>query len=464
MNASRRRRLFRLAALALVPALLVALELGLRVSGALMPAPPQLPGGWARGHLKVSSSVRQQLLERQGSGDAARVRTSRRMVRDHFMHDVAFAPRPGPGTLRVFCFGGSATLGVPVENRPGQPFPDRLQHHLAQAGVQAEVYNLGGASFGSDQVVTLVKEVVKYGPTALVVYSANNEFFNYHLELVQHNRAWVAAPLRRLKVLELGHRALRWSGISAAPDAPADDPRDPQASVRRQEALVAGVMGDTLQRMAPGSATARLPGGRLERADVHHAAVVKRYAANLEAMARLAGAAPNKVSLLLVEVPRNLRNKPVLSLSDPNLGAVAAMRLARALDRGKQAAGAGQHQQAAAAYGEALELDPGYAAAHFGRGQAWLRLGRRAAAVKDLEHAVELDMNPGRPVQAQSRAVRQVAARHAHVTHVDLEPALKVHQDPGRGRQIFHDICHLTPRGYDLVAQQVAAALLKQLK
>ena len=202
----KKRRLGFKAAAVLVPVVLVVGAEGvLRLTWTEQAAPPSTPGGWGKGALVVTPQTRQQLLEqvRNEAGKVTAVRTGRRMVRDHFMHDLSWSPQPAPGTFRVFCFGGSATHGVPFEKKKGVPFPDRLQAHLRDAGVKAEVFNLGGASFGSDQVLELVKEVLRYGPSALVIYSANNEFFNYHLELVELNRSWVPRKLERFKLLVL---------------------------------------------------------------------------------------------------------------------------------------------------------------------------------------------------------------------------------------------------------------------
>ncbi len=428
------RLAFKLAAV-LIPVVLVFAAEGVARLAWTEDAPaPSTPGGWGKGALVVTPRTRQQLLEpvRDAAGKVTAVRTGRRMVRDHFMHDLSWTPQPAPGTFRVFCFGGSATHGVPFERKKGVPFPDRLQHYLRAAGLQAEVINLGGASFGSDQVLELVKAALEYRPSALVVYSANNEFFNYHLELVELNRAWVPRKLEKIKLLALARRALGRSDAAAPKpeprrkdpppkDAPRGGPPEQDAHVQRQEKLVADIMADTLARA---EASVKKTGERYQRADAHHEAVVQRYEANLSAMAKMAAA--SKVKLIIAKVPANLMAKPTLSLPRP----------------GRAAAG-----------------DPWYAETHYKRGVE--RLGRRdSRAVTDLRNALELDMNPGRPVLAMDRVVMRVTAR-TEALMVDLEPAFGTGKDPTRCRDYFHDTCHLTAKGYDVLAREVAKVLVK---
>ena len=505
-SGNKRRWGFRLAAVLIPVVLVLGAEGGLRLTWTEEAPAPSTPGGWGKGALVVTPHTRQQLLEqvRDAAGKVTAVRTSRRMVNDHFMHDLSWSTRPAPGTFRVFCFGGSATHGVPFEKKKGVPFPDRLQAHLRAAGKNAEVFNLGGASFGSDQVLELVKEVLEYGPSALVVYSANNEFFNYHLELVALNRSWVPRRLEKIKLLAVARKLLgRSDETAAAPqkDEPRDDRPGPEprkdeprkdeprrdeprkneprkdeprkdeprrdeprkdepggseqdAHVRRQEKLVADIMTDTLARAKD---PVRKNGERFERADAHHLSVVRRYEANLAAMVDMA--AKKNVTLVIVKVPANLMARPTLSLHHPDLGSAAAFD--EAMVRGQKADRARQPRVAIKAFGLALETDPWFALAHYQRGRARLNSKDAARAVVDLRNALELDMNPGRPVAAMDRVVGRVTGK-GKALMVDLEPAFGTTADPSRCRDYFHDTCHLTARGYDVLGQEVARVLVKE--
>ena len=478
----KRRWGFRLAALLIPLVLVLGAEGVLRLTWTEKGRPPSRPSGWGKGALVVTPHTRQELLEqvRDEAGKVTAIRTSRRMVRDHFMHDLSWTPRPAPGAFRVFCFGGSATHGVPFEKKKGVPFPDRLSAYLGAAGVKAEVINLGGASFGSDQVLELVQEVLQYGPSALVIYSANNEFFNYHLELVALNRAWVPRRLEKIKLLALLRKALGTSDPVVGGDEPGKDepPKDEprkneprkneprkdepppegepgqEAHVRQQEKLVAEIMADTLARA---EAPVRKTGARFQRADAHHLGVVRRYEANLSAMARMA--AKKKVKLVIVKVPANLMARPTLSLHRPGVGSTSSFD--QAMAGGQKADRARRPDQAIEAFGQALEQDPWYALAHYQRGRARLNNKDATRAVVDLQNALELDMNPGRPVMAMDQVVRRVTAKGAALM-VDLEPAFGTTANPSRSRDYFHDTCHLTARGYDVLGREVARVLVKK--
>ena len=313
--------------------------------------------------------------------------------------------------------------------------------------------NLGGASFGSDHVVMLLQQVLRYGPSALVVYSGNNEFFNYDLELVNRNREWSGVGERRILVLEW----LRFVFGGA------DDGDHPEARLRDQERLVADVMHSTLSALGADARPGWKDGERIQRVDRHHRAVTERFTRNLEDLRRLVAAAPAPRPLLLIaEVPANLLDPPMLALHDPGLGASDLDRWTGLMDRGETLMEEGSPGAAARVFREAAQLDPVHAMAHHRLGRALLAAGDRRGAARALSNALEMDMDPGRPVAAINGAVRDLA-REGGVILVDLEPVFGVRENPAASTEMFHDACHLTQRGYDLLAGQVAAVLLENL-
>jgi lysophospholipase L1-like esterase len=382
------------------------------------------------------------------------------------MRPVSFARAPRPGRPRVLCFGGSATLGLPYLDRPQLAFPARLAHHLRRAGVEAEVINLGAASFSSDHVLELVTATAGAGAAALVVYTANNEFLVYHEHLADLNRGRVFARVGRLHVITALRRALGLEGATpAAVVSRAEHQRGPQwQRTLAQRALVRGMIKDAIQRGGAAARPAPGPAGHLERRDRHHRVVMERYRANLAAVAAVARGASPRPLLVLVEVPTNLYHEPILSMHDPALGEADARAHRQALRRGRRRMARGEYAAAARAFAGAVAIDPLHAGGYYGRGRARLRLGQRAAAVRDLQAAVELDASPGRPVAAQGRIVRDLAARDRGVLHVDLEPALGLRADPRRAAELFADACHLTVEGYDRIGRALAEALAPRLR
>ncbi len=442
--------MFRLAALALVPMLLLVAELGLR---AVEPPQPSLdlPQGWSGDARIVSTGSRQLPLERYSADDgSARIRTTKDMVDSRFMHPVDYNLERPEGVLRVFCFGGSATLGVPVEATPELTFPGQLQALLAAAGVQAEVINLGGASFGSDRVVELMAQAVEHQPSVLVVYSANNEFFEYALALHERNADRGDAAFERRSGSRLVRGLWRLSDRVKGRDAALPSP---DALEQRQQALVRTAVEIELAR-DPGSAP-QADGEGFRRRDTPYRDVVSRYAANLERMAALAR---DVAPLVLVVVPANLAQEPFQAVHDPSMSERQIAAWERSVGQAQVLLEGGDAQAAVALLDTAIQQDPIHARAHWLRGKAWLELGDQRQASRDLHAALELDVAPGRPVTAQAEAVRS-RADPPRVLVVDPTLNFEAVGLASGGQGHFHDACHLVPEGYGLLARHVARAL-----
>lgn len=438
--------LLRLSALAMGLALVGGLELALRASGAWADPPaPRLPAGWDQGARLVE---RQQgpLLEPFTLHGAPAWRTARGLVERRFLHDLAWTHAPPPGLRRVFAFGGSTTLGVPVEDTVERTFPARLAEGLRSLSVQAEVLNLGGASFGSDQELALMGEVALHGASDWVLYSLNNEFFQAGLAIYQENASY---PTTRLH-LQRWHLFRALQGLLARRTSPA-----PLAEVVGQQRLVvARVVEATLRD--PAARPARDERGRWTRRDPVHAAVIARFRANLlrmEALAAQAGA-----RLFLVDVQPHLQQAPWLSLHDPAVGALTRARVEDAVARSAAARAAGLSAEAEGLARRAVEGDPMYAAGWHALGMALLDQGRLDPARAALQDALELDMDPGRPPRGLSQALAEVSADGGSV-RVSLDGLWSAPDAGPFGARLFHDSCHLTPQAYDRLGMHLAMTL-----
>ena len=126
--------------------ILIASEMLLRVSGRfnIEIKPPEMPENWKSTGIPAAGQPNATLLITKGNQVVLSP-----MAQSH-MKTPAFNVQPA--TKRIFAFGGSATLGVPVENTPPMTVPGQLSDMLSKVGLQNETLNLGGASFGSDHV------------------------------------------------------------------------------------------------------------------------------------------------------------------------------------------------------------------------------------------------------------------------------------------------------------------------
>lgn len=107
-------------------------------------------------------------------------------VKNRYFTRVAFLPSTSPdyfvvpkpaGTFRIFCLGGSTTVGFPywynasfssfLADRLHRTFPDR----------QIEVINLGMTATNSYTALDMAREIVDYEPDCVIVYDGHNEFY-----------------------------------------------------------------------------------------------------------------------------------------------------------------------------------------------------------------------------------------------------------------------------------------------
>lgn len=87
-----------------------------------------------------------------------------------------FSSRKEPDTTRIFCFGGSSTLGPNLNFK--ETYPYYLQQNLDKkfAGKKFEVINAGVMAYTMQRINSLFKEeVINYDPDIITVYAAYND-------------------------------------------------------------------------------------------------------------------------------------------------------------------------------------------------------------------------------------------------------------------------------------------------
>ena len=107
-------------------------------------------------------------------------------VKNRYFNQVDFNPTTSPeyflmpkpeGTFRIFCLGGSTTVGYPYwYNGSFSSFlRDRLQATFPAKKI--EIINLGMTATNSYTVLDMAGDVVSYEPDLLLVYDGHNEFY-----------------------------------------------------------------------------------------------------------------------------------------------------------------------------------------------------------------------------------------------------------------------------------------------
>jgi tetratricopeptide (TPR) repeat protein len=107
-------------------------------------------------------------------------------VKSRYFSQVSFNPGPSPerflvskpsGTYRIFCLGGSTTVGYPYwYNGAFSSFlRDRLKTLFPHRNI--EIVNVGMTATNSFTVLDMSKELVHYQPDLFIAYDGHNEFY-----------------------------------------------------------------------------------------------------------------------------------------------------------------------------------------------------------------------------------------------------------------------------------------------
>lgn len=422
----RRSRLARLLAGALLAALAVgALELLLLAAG-VEPL--------ARRHDPYVGFAPRPLFEPDGSGRLVTAPGKRRLF-----NEQSFAAVKPPGTVRVFCLGGSTTYGRPYDDRGSfAAWLRALLPALDPARVY-EVVNAGGISYASYRVAVLMEELAGYEPDLFVVYTGQNEF------LEQRTYADVLARPRWFLALSSALASLRSFTLAHALVAPDAPPLGGGREVLSDE--VAPILDRTF---GPDDYT---------RDDRLRGVVVEHFEHELRRMVALARGAGAEI--VLVTPASSLRDcAPFKSVPDAGLDADARARLERLVAEGATARRAGALEPAIAALGEATALAPRHALAWYELGEALAAAGRAEPARQALQRALDEDVCPLRAIGPLVDAVRRVA-RDEDVPLVDFEAAVRARAPGGApGAELFLDHVHPTLDGYGRLADLIVETLV----
>jgi len=92
-----------------------------------------------------------------------------------------FALKKMAGTFRIFCIGGSTTLGWPFQDILS--YPDFLNLELKDVlpTRRVEVINAGFGNMDSSSDIPLIKELLRYDPNLILIYEGRNELQNFAL-------------------------------------------------------------------------------------------------------------------------------------------------------------------------------------------------------------------------------------------------------------------------------------------
>ncbi|MEC7241175.1 MAG: hypothetical protein VXW32_08035 [Myxococcota bacterium] len=348
-------------------------------------------------------------------------------------------PRPfpvekSPNTKRIFAFGGSAVHGYGF-TRAGA-WPDKLEEQLASAwpGQRIEVVNAGAIAWSSQQLLSLVKDVLdNYEPDALVVVSGNNElleWFDARKYLPPEALSGWVNSIKRARLLRKS-RLYQWLNARIDEDAG----RWGQTEFSDDEAL-------------PWKERARM-------SDADRDFAVQSYRWNLSRI--LTEAAKADVPVVLGTVPVNWLESPAsFEFADAPQDAHREV-LQQILTDLREGRTAEADRKLASLLDDVPEALFAYEAGRLAR-----ELGQSERAKKWLAEAIRLDENPHRALPEINRTVRELASRAD--AFLDIESLLMATSDDGilDTHQVY-DYCHLRPSSHSHVAEALAQLFVEEI-
>jgi tetratricopeptide (TPR) repeat protein len=366
-------------------------------------------------------------------------------VKSRYFSRVSFTPDPSPedfpiskppGTFRIFCLGGSTTVGYPywyngafssfLRDRLKALFPDR----------SIEIVNVGMTATNSYTVLDLSKDLMKHEPDLFIVYDGHNEFYGA-LGVASNDRVssarWMTLLYLRMVhlrtfqlvgdvVLELmsvfGKAPIDYSSRSTMMEQVARGENVPYGSDRYVQAL--GIFKQNLEDLR-------------DLCRTHH------------------------IPLILGTQASNLRDQhPFISNNATGISQQQQSRFQQLHQRGLELQSRGLLDPATALFRSAISIDTLYADAHYRLAQCLDAEGRGREAYPEYVLARDYDELRFRMDSKFNNLVRSMDDNE-HCFVADIETAFKsLSEDSLIGNNLILEHLHPNVRGNFLIAKEYA--------
>jgi tetratricopeptide (TPR) repeat protein len=368
-------------------------------------------------------------------------------VRHRYFTQVSFAPSTSPdyflvpkpaGTYRIFCLGGSTTVGFPYWfNSAFSSFlRDRLQAAFPDRSV--EVINLGMTATNSYTVLDMASDVLEYQPDLILVYDGHNEFYGAlgaaSRESLGGSR-WLSRlslSLAHVKTYRLARDIINAFGTLMGGE---DDPAS------------RGTMMERLSRgktVPLGSATYR--------------ECLDAFSANLRDLKELCAA--RGVPVILGTQASNLRDLAPFVSSQPADSAIQGrVQFNASFNAGTEHRLNGEFDAALASFRAAASLAPGHAETHYRIAQCLDTLGRPSEALPEFVAARDLDELRFRTSSNFNNVIRSMDDGHLMFC-ADIESLFASVSPHGTiGHNLVLEHLHPTAYGQFLMARAYAGSM-----
>lgn len=373
------------------------------------------------------------------------------LVKNRYFSQVNFSPDPSPeyflvskprDTFRIFCLGGSTTVGYPywyngafssfLRDRLRTLFPDR----------SIELVNLGMTATNSYTVLDLSKDLIKLKPDLLIVYDGHNEFYG---ALGVASKARIANA-RWMTLLYL--RMVHLRTFQLAKNVLSD---------------LRGLMGKTpLDYSNRGTLMEQVAGGQNVpyKSDMYIQAhtIFRQNLAELAKLCRI-----HHIPLILGTQVSNLREQfPFISNHSPGISRQQRSQFQQLYKNGLELQSKCLQDSAIVFYRSAISLDSLYADAHYRLAQCLDAKGEKQEASSEYILARDYDELRFRTDSKFNNLIRSMAD-HQNCFVADIETVFKaLSQDSLIGNNLILEHLHPNARGHFLIAKEYARRMREQ--
>lgn len=369
-------------------------------------------------------------------------------VKRRYFSRVPFNPSTSPdffsdpkpeGTFRIFCLGGSTTVGYPywyngsfssfLRDRMSRLFPDRT----------LEIINVGMTATNSFTVVDMAKDLLAYEPDLLIVYDGHNEFYGA-LGVASNESAGNARWMAKLYL-----KLIHFKSFLALQDIVGFA----TGFFSSDELTHTGMT--MMERLAKGQLVPR--GGEL------HTAGLEAFKANLHDLLMMTG--EKNIPVLLGAQVSNLRDlPPFVPVDSSSADRQLLEQIGTGLLDGERLFALGEFEKALNTFRQVLAIAPLRPDVHFNLARCLDTLGRYSEAEAHYLTARDFDLLRFRTDSDLNKAMQEIAGQYKHATFVDMEDVYRRHSPHGLiGNALLVEHLHPNSQGFFLMGKAYADAM-----
>ncbi len=364
-------------------------------------------------------------------------------------NDQSFPKIKADNSYRIFCMGGSTTVGRPYLDSTSFCGWLRVFLQTVDPSRNWEVINAGGVSYASYRVARLMNELVQYQPDLFILYLGQNEF----LEERSYSDL-KKMPNWLLETDSLLSKTRTYAAVKATIDTIKSG--SPEKAGQQQTQLSSEVEEILRHTRGPTS---------YHRDEKLKQQIIEHYRLNLLRMSQIAREVDAEI--IFVNPIANLKDmSPFKSEHKEGLTDEEKLKWEALFQQGIKNNNEGRYIEAIESYRQALTIDDRYAELHFHLGRAQFSLGGFEAAEASFLRAIDEDIAPLRILTEMRKVVADVA-NWQEVPLIDYEEIIKdaytkEYNHTVFGKEYFLDHVHLTIVGYRLLAQKLLDQLIQQ--